>query len=132
MIIKILFCSTHFRSMLRLQVLTMVLNYPFPDLPDVTLTYDGDTVTCYADANPQVPEPSGYMIIINDTDDYEPDCADGACTLGLTVDYETDVGCDATNTVGTGTKTIVALPPGKRGFLYVQKMQFCVYVRQKY
>ncbi len=83
----------------------------------MTLTYGSDTVTCYAEANPAVPEPSGYKIIVNDTDEYTPDCADGACTLELKVDFDTDVRCNATNTIGTATKTIVA-EPGKVNFLH--------------
>ena len=99
-----------FMYIIPLQVLTMVLNYPFLDSPDVTLTYGSGKVTCYADANPPVPEPIGYKIIINDTDEYEPVCANGACTHELKVGFDTDVRCNATNTVGTGTTTVVAVP----------------------
>ena len=96
----------------------ILLHFYFPDPPEVTLTYGSDTVMCSSNANPTVPEPSGYKIIINDTDEYEPDCKDGECTLELKVEFETDVRCNATNTIGTETKTVVAVP-GKLGFLRV-------------
>ena len=80
----------------------------YPDAPIVVVTYADDTVTCTSDANPAA---GTYAIIVNGTTTGDsPECAGGTCTLVLEVDYDTDVRCNATNTVGTGSAAIVAVP----------------------
>ncbi|XP_072048891.1 cell adhesion molecule 1-like [Amphiura filiformis] len=80
--------------------------------PIVNVQYGSDEVRCSSDANPEVAEPYGYKIIINNTNVYTPTpaCVDGVCTLPLEVDYDTDVRCNATNGIGMGTDTTVARP----------------------
>ncbi|XP_072048890.1 uncharacterized protein [Amphiura filiformis] len=77
--------------------------------PITNVQYGRNEIRCSSDSNPAVPEPNGYRIIINNTDEYTPTCADGVCTLPLLVDYDTDVRCNATNEIGIGTDTTVAV-----------------------
>ena len=78
-----------------------------PDAPIVDVQYGDEIVTCTSDGNPAA---NTHVIIVNGTDQFTPTCSDGTCTLPLKVDYDTDVRCHATNEVGTGSDTAVAVP----------------------
>ena len=79
-----------------------------PDAPIVDVQYGDETVTCTSDANP---EANKFVIIVNGTADQSPlTCVDNSCTLPLPVDYDTDVRCNVTNDVGSGSDTTVAIP----------------------
>lgn len=73
----------------------------FSDAPDVELNYVDDVVTCSSDANPS----ASHVIIVNGTHQYTP-----TCILPLEIVYDTDIKCNATNTVGVGIAAIIAVP----------------------
>ena len=77
------------------------------DAPIIEVLYVADTVTCTSDANPTANE---HVIIINGTYQFTPTCSDNTCTLPLKVNLDTEIRCNAANTVGTGTAAILAVP----------------------
>ena len=64
---------------------------------------------CTYDSNP---DPDTFTIYVNDTADPNLSCADGLCTLDLVVMFDTNVTCQVTNAVGTGTEYTIAESAG--------------------
>ena len=83
------------------------------DAPEVQVTYGNNQFICKSDANPKVAD-ADFVIIFNDTTLYPPTkeltCADRKCILLEDIMYSTDVRCNATNQVGTGSSTTEAVP----------------------
>ena len=77
------------------------------DTPVVEVKYKGDIVTCTSDANPPA---TSHVIIVNGTVQDTQTCSDGICTLPLKTDYDTDIRCNATNSVDTGTAMALEEP----------------------
>ena len=93
------------------------------DTPEVSVQYGGGQVICSSDANPAVPskgfaDGEGFIFVVNGTQEYAPtECSDGQCVLTLEVKFDTDVRCNATNSIGTGTDTTIAIPGRVLGLL---------------
>ena len=85
------------------------------DIPHVSVFYVDDTVTCISDGNP---EATKYVITVNYTDQYTLIRTGGICTLPVKVEFDTEIRCNTSNNLGTGSATTLAVPrSGKHLFL---------------